>query len=260
LLQEVDHVHGRQDAMTLRQGTMERRQVAHHEAGHAVAALVTGWPIQYATLAPRRSDGVVGLVRPARHARRLTRSGNWMPELVVLASGMAAEDIYQGGQESERRPMARRNARYDLRGMRTLCRHLWHWANDPGYDGRAGGPDPSVVRLDTPIKLGGTVHDIAADVWARSVRLVWERWPAVREVADHLDASRRALTQAELRRIVQAAPLASHGDDIGLGGPLAVEHLEFWPARYSRLVWRPFPPSACRPRTRGRQHVREEGR
>jgi hypothetical protein len=234
--------------MTLRQGTMERHQVAHHEAGHAVAAIITGWPIQYATLAPRRPDDVVGLVRPARHAWRLTRSGNWMPELVVLAAGMAAEDIYQGGQDAERRPMARRNARHDLMRMRTLCRHLWHWANDPGYDGRAGGPDPSVVRLDTPIKLGGTVHDIAADVWARGVRLVWERWPAVHEVADQLDASRRALTQADLRRIVQAAPLASHGDDIGMGGPLAVEHLAFWPGRYSRLAWRPFPPSSCRPR------------
>jgi len=235
--------------MTLPQGTMERRRVAHHEAGHAVAAVVTGWPIRYATLAPRHPDDLVGLVRPAQHAWRLTRSGNWMPELVVLAAGMAAEDIYQGGQEAERRHMARRNARHDLLNMRTLCRHLWHWANDPGYDGRAGGPDPSVFRLDTPIKLGGSVHDIAADVWARAVRLVWVRWPAIREVADQLDASPRALTQPALRRIVQAAPRASHSDDIGMGGPLAVEHLAFWPGPYSRLAWRPFPPSACRPRT-----------
>lgn len=84
-----------------------------------------------------------------------------MPELVVLAAGRAAEDIYQGGQEAERRRMARRDAQYDLLRMRTRCRHLW--ANDPNYNGRAGGPDPSVVRLNHPDQARRHRHDIAAD-------------------------------------------------------------------------------------------------
>lgn len=89
------------------------------------------------------------------------------------------------------------------------------------------------------------------------MELVWERWPAILEAADALQASSRALTQADLRRIVASTPVTTPEEDAEWGEALTDADLEFWPGRYSRLAWRPFPPSAMRmPPGRSAAHLR----
>jgi hypothetical protein len=219
----------------------ERYRAACHEAGHGVAAIVMDWPFRYATLRPRRADAV-GQVLWAPNAWRVTRSGRWEPELMVYAAGPATEDLAVGGDPERRRDIARRNAhtvRADLLMLRVGCRHVWHHVHNPEHY-------PGDAELRPSVDPAWTVADIAGHAWRRAVELVWERWPAILEAADALQASSRALTQADLRRIVASTPVTTPQEDEEWGEALTDADLEFWPGRYSRLAWRPFPPSAMR--------------
>jgi len=205
--------------------------VAYHEAGHAVAAIVTGFPIRYATLAPR-SARAAGLVMHMPNSWRLTYSGRWEPELIVAASGLAAETliVIRPDDPAERREAVRHSS-VDITGMRALCRYAWH-RTQGDYQG---------VPLQPALDPAWTVAEIAAHVWRRAMALLWEHLDAVHEVAEELVRSPRALTQTQIARFVAAAeaPLGVAPRTPRLLERLHGADLDFWPARYSRLAWRP---------------------
>jgi hypothetical protein len=154
----------------------------------------------------------------------------------MLAAGMAAEDLAMCRSTARRRDVTR-IGRQDLELLRLGCRHVWHRTHNPeNYSGSG--------QLDPPVDPAWTVADVAGHAWRCAVELVWARWPAVCAAAAALQAASRALTRADLRRIVEAASTTVAGDDEAWGAALTTDDLAFWPAQHSRLTWRPFPQCA----------------
>jgi hypothetical protein len=151
-----------------------------------------------------------------------------MPELVVGAAGMVAEDLHLwqsfGGQF---RAHIVDGGRDDLRIMRAGARYAWHRAQD-------GDALVPVVDRDW------TVLHIAEVAWSQAVRRIAGNWAAVQAVTDALHRSRRALTATDIRRIVGDTPPARWSAETSSGlGLWPDQWLGFWPRRHSRLVWRP---------------------
>lgn len=187
----------------------ERYVVAVHEAGHAVAATVTGWRFRYVTLAPR-SDAA-GHVVP----RGVPGSKpQWEPDLIVTAAGMLAEHLLAGEDPSM---VAADNGGLgnDLRLFRDGCRWAYQRARDERW------------TLSPAIDPAWSVRDIAEHAWRESAALVVRYRAAVYAVANALYVH-STLRDAQVRAFVASEPLHDR--------PRSVE---FWPAQYSRLVWRP---------------------
>jgi hypothetical protein len=148
----------------------------------------------------------------------------------MLAAGMAAEYLLGGRETSSQRTVAHGGS-LDLRDIQTGCRYAWQCTQDG-------------KELSPPIDPSWTVADIAGHVWRRAVELVWARGNVVSEVAAALVRSPRALSQAQIRRIVEEASARCEANTAGRGVTLVrqsppASEVEFWPAQYSRLAWRP---------------------
>ena len=211
----------------------DRELTAVHEAGHAVAAAVLGVPIRYISLRPRNAHADGHMVGRWRDERRR----QWLPELVVAAAGMVAEDALKGGEDRRSTVTAGADDLHELRG---LARYTWCRAHDDdGYD----------HQLDPPIDPAWTVLDIVTHAWRQAHLLLAAHNEALWSVADELESTTRAMPGARVRHLVAQAeqdksPLAA--DDVAA----ALAALEFWPARHSRLAWTAPGRTAARSTTR----------
>ena len=199
--------------------------VAHHEAGHAVAAIATGHPIDYVTTIPDHDRMMAGHAMSTNHPGTQALGGDWQPEIIAAAAGMIAHDRWYRATHTRwgfiphdwREDWVAPGGKPDLEEMRRLCRYVWHLHQD-GH------------QLRPAIPADATVETVAVEAWRQAVRLVHRRWPAVRAVAAAL-AGGTTLTGGQVQQIVDGHP--------GHGRPPMAGELEFWPRRYSRMVWAP---------------------
>ncbi len=216
----------------------ERRSTAYHEAGHAVAATLLGAPFRYVTLAPRHpghAGHLVGRPRRAGPARNWHLSPWWLTKATVSSAGMAASACwfvarFGALRDSRRACITQEGATgslpgYDLPTLRWIARTVYEVAANGGPVDH--GPEFAPEWSASP----DGVRLIAGHAWRRAVELMAENFGAVRVVAEALHTSRRALTAAEVAGLVTNSP--------PVRVDVAAVGVDFWPARYSRLVWRP---------------------
>jgi hypothetical protein len=173
---------------TIRVVTYIPTLVAIHEAGHAVAAILVGHTVRYASLLSRRYDGVV----------QLTAAGCW------------ADDFVLGRRKPRPLPRAKHIAAHRLEIMSCAGYAAEREAIARGYP---------YVELDPPQWRKRAADRRAAETYAtlrgarnperaarRSIeaarQLLRANWLAVEGVA-HALATRYRLTGAEIRRIAR---------------------------------------------------------
>lgn len=183
--------------------------VAIHEAAHAVAGQRHDMSMRYVTLSPRDNKSW-GHVIPIQR-KRPYHCHHIMP---TYGAGALAQDIATGCQH---RGGIVKGAQSDLVEVRD-CARLVHAAQRAGAD----------TGMDLPPRA--TVRKIAEVAWADAYRIVTSEYGAILAVADALLNTRRALTQADCRRIIDGADRVE---------PPPVAHLaeSFWPAWFMRNWW-----------------------
>lgn len=197
----------------LTEGTPERTRsiVAIHEAGHVVVGQRHGIPMRYVTLTPRpgRSRGHVKPVQSRSadgyHCHHI------MP---TYAAGAIAQDIATGCRD---RIVATQAGGADFEEVRECARLVWQ-AQRRGED----------TGMDLPRRA--TVRKIAEVAWVDAHRIITAEYGAVVAVADALLSSRRALTQAECRRIIAGASKVAPPANAELAA-------QFWPSLFMRGWW-----------------------
>jgi hypothetical protein len=226
-------------------------QTSFHEAGHAVAAVVSGWPLTGASLVPdARSAGRVHL---GGDRYRWARTPDWVPLSIISAAGMAASATARTEWLDGPVPATVRNQwrsritregghgshpGYDMPTLRWYARGVWHSAT--GEDDWMFGDKPADLGPDfdpTWLATPDGVFEVGAYAWRRAVDLVTASWGIVTAVAELLWQHRaRHVSADEIRATVVGAPTVTF--DPKMVGT------DFWPARHSRLVWRPH--GSCR--------------
>lgn len=188
----------------------ERDKVAHHEAGHALALVLTGGSFRYVTIAALYADGQVA---ESRYSRRPV----WHQVIATHAAGAAAESLIN----NDRRDITAA-AGDDLRNMRYEARFAWQHAREH--------PDDPWV---TGVPQDASVYDLAATGWATACDLIITNYGSLRAIADALTGSRRALTRTQVASIVETAAPALPPD-------IPDDMRTFWPADLNlRLEWTP---------------------
>ena len=152
----------------------DRQHLAEHEAGHAVAAHLLGFTIDYVTIRAVTGGGQVA-VRDRKTGYPLDM---WA---TVMCAGILTEDITTDTDRADILESGRSDATY----VRDIAREM-HRAR-PG---------------------DGTVLHLAALAWTTAYQLVTSNYGAIRAVADQLLNSRRALTGPQVRRCIAAASTA----------------------------------------------------
>jgi hypothetical protein len=239
---------------------------AVHEAGHAVVATLTGWPVRYLTLAPRhkmadgRRAGASVSMEQTKATRASARTPLWEADMMITVGGMAAtaarnvlrygrfDAILHQPRVTEDGGRGTSPDGGDLPYLRWIARRVWHNATDPA------GPDAPPVDLGPAFNTSWAgdpvgVEAIAVHAWRRAVDLVCAHWGAVDAVVRAAVESPRAITGTQIAEIVKAAPAAQvdPADVLLDDGGLA-----WWPGTYSRLKFRPAPARLSRRRPRRR--------
>lgn len=217
------------------------RHVAFHEAGHALAAVLTGTPLAYVTVVADQ----VGLGHAnVDHGTDWHESARWVAHGVVCAAGMVAETI--GGMPSrDGRPdididwltdWVREEAVagggqgsrpvYDTATLRWAARAVWYTAQDQPL--AVLGPEFDPAWAEHP----DGVRDIAAYCWAKTVRLLCANAGTLEHLAGKLDKA-KTLTGPKVGKVITGRH-RRHQIPPDLVGT------DFWLADYSRLVWRPY--------------------
>jgi hypothetical protein len=209
----------------------EREATAWHEAGHAVAAAALGRPVRYVSLRPRDRD-------TAGHVMLRwsdERNPLWLPDMIITAAGMVAEDWLRCGEDRWDTAAGGRDDLHELRGQ---ARYTWYRAHpDDGHD----------YRLDPAVDASWGVRDIAIHAWRQTHLLLVQHGDALREVAEELAASPRAMPGRRVRELVAQAGTTAEDDDFEqLRANLAL--IDFWPAEHSRLRWDIPRPRSAGPR------------
>lgn len=192
--------------------TATRELVAIHEAGHAVVSVRLDVPFRYVTLQAR---GAVGRVK----ARQRKSGCECWRIAAAAAAGPLVQDIATGCRN---RPGVLPGARLDFAEVRDCARLIWQAA-------RRGEP----TGMDLPRRA--TVRKIAEVAWVEAHRIVAADYGAVLAVAEALLRSPRALTGAEVRRLVDGAHRVEPPAVATLAG-------DFWPSWFMRDWWTPEPP------------------
>lgn len=228
---------------------------AVHEAGHAVVATLTGWPVRYLTLAPRHKmadgqrPGAAVLLGETAAVRASECTPMWESDVMISAAGMAAtavRNVLTYGRHD-----AVRYHRWvtadggkgtdpdggDLPFLRRTAQLVWRNATVPAADDPAR-PPVNLGPAFNPAWAGDPagVEAIAVHAWRRAVEMICARWGAVDAVVHAAVESSRAVTGGQIADIVASSPDRTVDprdvllDDVGLG---------WWPGTYSRLKFRP---------------------
>lgn len=213
----------------------------HHEAGHALAAVLLGLPLKYVTVVPDdRSGGHATCAPPDRW----WNTPAWVNVGVFIAAGMAAEGtewarypsggpdcvdyirsvVAEGGGTGSQ-PI------YDTATLRWIARTAWTTARDHGAHLLGSEFDPAWA--DTP----DGVRHAAAHCWRKAITLMCQHAGAITRIGRALK-KHRTLTGAQVAQLVTRRP-ARRTIDPDLVGT------DFWLTDYSRLVWRPH--GMCNP-------------
>jgi hypothetical protein len=219
--------------------------VESHEAGHALAAVLTGHNLDYVTVVP---DDKSGGHASSEMLPDWWKTPAWLDAGVVVAAGVVGEAAaharyfdehipddtasyiraicaYSGGVGSQ--PV------YDTATLRWIARSVWETAHDS--DPAVLGPEFNPAWATNP----DGVREIAAHCWGKAIRLVFEHAGSLTRIARSLKKHRtltgdqvtNLITRRTHRRPINPELLGTH----------------FWLADYSRLVWRPH--GMCRPAT-----------
>lgn len=190
-----------------------REIVAVHEAGHAVLAVRSGWPVRYVTLASRTPGSVAHVTFPDYEVDVDT----W-DEMAVSAGGPIAHDLRTGCRD---RPPIVRGATDDLADF-TLLREAARFHRAAVLAGAP--PEHGLARR-------ATVQQIAAAAWTDAAHRVAADYGAVLAVAEALLQSPRALTGPQIRALIDATPT------VALPPQTVQQAARFWPAWFTTPGW-----------------------
>jgi hypothetical protein len=218
---------------------------ALHEAGHAVACVLTGGNMKYVTIVP---DKVGAGHLEGSPADGWHESPAWSGFAVIIAAGMVAEAVgfdldatdpdvvdylrasAADGGGTGSRPV------YDTATLRWIARSVWETAR---YRPIAVlGPEFRPEWADNP----DGVRDIAAYCWATAVRLLCENAGTLMHVARKLNRA-KTLTGDQVAKAIDSRRHRRYQinpDQVGT---------DFWLTDYTRLVWRPH--GMCRTQKAG---------
>lgn len=220
-------------------------RTAQHEAGHALACLLTGAEVHHVTVVPGKSGA--GYTQSAAEVQGWHVSPAWVGFGVVIAAGMVAEAVcetvlYPDIDVEWMREVAAAGGAgggrvvYDTPTLRWIARSVWETAQDQPI--AVLGPAFQPEWAENP----DGVRDIAAYCWATAVRLLCEHAGTLLHVARKLNRA-KTLTGDQVAKAAAGRRYRRFEidpDDVGT---------DFWLTDYSRLVWRPY--GMCRTRKAG---------
>ncbi len=190
----------------------EREVVAHHEMGHALAAMALPGadPVHKVSIIPR-GVGALGytIQRPTEERYLMTRS-ELEQRMLVLLGGRAAEELIfghlsTGAADDLQKVTSIARAIVTRYGMHDQLGHVVYEKESQNYLGQVApsfGDKPYSEATAREIDLA--VRDIVSDAYQRTLDLLRAREALLRESARQL-LERETLGEAELERIRAAA-------------------------------------------------------
>lgn len=210
----------------------EDEATAFHEAGHAVADVVSGLRFRYVTVRPRNRS-IAGHVMPSNaHAPGIWRSGQWEAVALSSAAGIIAEDLQSTGSVSSdsqrewlRRFFVQQTGRTDMQYLRSTTRYAFVMErSNPGWSAT------EIEEDETPV-------DLAKRAWRRAIKVITTNWEAVEEVAWTLLDESPTLSYAQVSSIVAGSELIPEEEVLeALKDP---HYWNDWFMSHGRLKWEP---------------------
>lgn len=207
--------------------TEERRATAWHEAGHAVAGTALGLSVRYVTLRARHGGG------RTTYNETLPPNWRWRDAGAVSLAGMAGEQLLH----TDRAELID-GGHYDLRNARQVARAAIGLRDRASAD--SGWPrwmaDAKTVGWAEWLEAAQTMDpgwsewDVGAVMWRHAVDTVTEHLDAVAWVAGLLLTSRRAVPGRQVREALAHSERSNE--------PPAVDDVEWWIPRHTRMRWR----------------------
>ncbi|MBU3697902.1 ATP-dependent zinc metalloprotease FtsH [Dechloromonas sp.] len=190
---------------------LERETVAHHEMGHAIAAMSTPGsdPVHKVSIIPR-GIGALGytIQRPTEERYLMTRA-ELENRMVVLLGGRAAEEIIYGhfstgASDDLQRVTQIARALVTRYGMHPDLGHVVYEKDQGNYLGQAMPQFDKPYSEETAREIDLAVRDIVQATYRRTLALLKARESLLRTSAADLLA-RETLGEAELASIRTAA-------------------------------------------------------
>ncbi len=190
---------------------LERETVAHHEMGHAIAAMALPGsdPVHKVSIIPR-GVGALGytIQRPTEERYLMTRA-ELERRMMVLLGGRAAEEIIYGhfstgAADDLQRVSQIARAIVTRYGMDDDLGHVVYEKEQSNFLGQAAPQFDKGYSEATAREIDLAVRAIVQDAYCRAVALLRAREALLRESAAEL-LERETLGEAELERIRSAA-------------------------------------------------------
>ncbi|MBS0545217.1 MAG: ATP-dependent zinc metalloprotease FtsH [Proteobacteria bacterium] len=190
---------------------LERETVAHHEMGHAIAAMALPGadPVHKVSIIPR-GVGALGytIQRPTEERYLMTRA-ELERRMMVLLGGRAAEEIIYGhfstgAADDLQRVSQIARAIVTRYGMDDDLGHVVYEKEQSNFLGQAAPQFDKGYSEATAREIDLAVRAIVQDAYCRTVALLRAREALLRESAVEL-LERETLGEAELERIRSAA-------------------------------------------------------
>ena len=201
---------------------LERETVAHHEMGHAIAAMALPGadPVHKVSIIPR-GVGALGytIQRPTEERYLMTRA-ELERRMMVLLGGRAAEEIIYGhfstgAADDLQRVSQIARAIVTRYGMDDGLGHVVYEKEPGNFLGQAAPQFDKGYSEATAREIDLAVRVIVQDAYRRTLALLRAREPLLRESAAEL-LERETLGEAELERIriiavtaIEPSPLAA---------------------------------------------------
>jgi cell division protease FtsH len=194
----------------------EREVVAHHEMGHALAAMALPGsdPVHKVSIIPRGVAGLGYTIQRPTEERYLMTRAELENRMIVLLGGRAAEELVfghfsTGAADDLQKVTAIARAMVTRYGMHGELGHVVYEKERHNFLGQvAPGFGDKPYSESTAREIDLAVRDIVAGVYRRTLDLLQARELLLRESAADL-LERETLGEADLERIaaVAAAPV-----------------------------------------------------